>query len=500
MTHTTTRSTLRHALQTAGFANRFHDHIPHWRIEEFQPGHWWIYDGDLRVGLALRDGQDVAELLNTDPLRPETAISFPALYHAPTMLGDRVTMAMWLNGPGTKSDFNELSFATNADGVTAFFRENWNDGRRASKKLCWRLDADFGYVLSVEAKMSVPYLEQHAPNKLPEHCNFLPRGATDDRPESARYPYVLWQHPLGKIVRWNQNNVGARALGALGVHDRRLLKDSGFIGFFGESDRDIALEILQSSPVSTALTCPQMLDERVMWAPPEVEAPPQNESGDYCYQAAYNLVAVPPPVSADLTAQAELLDGVLDRTDAVLEARHHWCAAEYPQVAGAPKNLRLCTLAAGTVADFETRLDAAAGFRGLVFPYPDDADAPISVVSDGAHSGMHSLRLQPDGQALRAAPMGACLHVTAGQRYRLSAWLKTELTSGAAQLSAIEFQFSLAHITATHRSTPVRGQADWQKVAVEFTPGENAHVVDAGIEADGRGRVWADDILLEKIG
>lgn len=498
-----TRSALRDALHSQDLAGRFGAHTARWSFEEWQSGHWWIKDGEVQVGLVVR-GADFAELVNFDPFAPRRDIPFPAIYHAPTQPGDRVTLACWLDSQSTTSDHHELLFALDENGVTATFSERWNDGRRAVKRLMWTLDADWGYMIRAEAHLSAPRPLPYRVGAPPVWCNFLPRGVTDDRPENSRYPYVLWLHPSGEIVRWNQNNIGARALGALDIHDRRRLQSGGFLGFFGESDYDIAVEVVDSSPGATALTCPQMLDEHLAWLPPEVEPAPLDESGRSTYRTLWNLVCVPPALGATLTAQAKPLDMVIERRDAVLEERHAWCDGEYPTGAGGARTLRVVPLQTGVPCDFETRLDAAATFRGVVFPYGEDVDEPISVVSDCAHSGQHSLCLRPGHPKAGAGPLqtstrGSCLHVTRNQKYRLSAWIKTDLQEGEARLQAVEFIFSLATTTAVHQSAPVGGRTEWQEVALEFTPGEQAHVVDVRFEASGRGRAWVDDILLEKI-
>jgi hypothetical protein len=499
-------STLRTALREQNLTSRYAEYSATWSIQEFEPGCWWILDGEVKVGLVVR-GTDLAELVNTDPYHPSHDIAFPAVYHAATQPGDRVTLATWVRAQGsTSSHRTDLKFSVEAQGVTATFHEYWEQGDRACKRLTWRVDSDFGYILYCDVEMSTPQLEEHPLNALPEYCNFLPRGVTDDRPEFARYPYILWQHPSGRIVRWNQNNIGARALGALDIHDRRRVKTGGFIGFFGEADRNIAIELLESSPATTTLTCHQMLDEHLLWVPPEIEIPAQDESGHYLYRAAYNLVSVPPSVGDALNARAEMLDMVLDRTNSDLEMKHNWCSHEFPTMAGEPKSLRFCPLATGAVTDFETTLDPASSFRGQVFPYRTDVDEPICVVSDCSHSGKHSLRLRPDhpsskSEMLRAwaGDAGACLHVTEDQKYRLSAWIKTELDAGEATLIAAEFRFTRSNVTGLHQSTPVSGYSDWKYVAVEFTPNDKAHVVDMRVEANGRGSVWVDDILLEKV-
>ena len=485
------QSTLRQTLHDLGLGNRYAGYVPKFRIEEFAKDQWWILDGDIKVGLLTRPA-DFAELVNFDPFKPRRDLAFPKYYHAPTQPGDRITIAKWVNAQSTTSDKNTLTVSATPQGVTAVFTESWKNGRTATKRLTWCIDPDFGYVLHGEDEMRSPQPETH------EYTNFLPRGAVDDRPESGRYPYILWQHPSGRIIRQNHNNIGARALGAMDYHDRRRLATDGFIGFFGEPDRNAAIELLESVPGSNSGTCPNMLDEHICWLPLDVESPPRQTDGTYLNRAVFNLVSVPPAVSDALNGRAEMLDLVVDRVDPVMAERQAWCEAEFPHRTGEPKHLRFCPIRFGEVADFETVLDPAAIFRGEVFPYPIDPDAPIAVVADCAHSGRCSLRVRVDGHPQHVEPTGCSFHVNEGQRYRLSAWVKTELKDGEAALSAVEYLYSPGSGTTPHIATPLQGTHAWQRLAVEFVPGENAHVVMVRFQVTGHGTAWFDDVLLEK--
>jgi hypothetical protein len=412
--------TLHHELLASGLSGHFANYRPRFTITEFTPGSWWVMDGDVQVGLLVR-GVDFAELVNFDPHDPRRGLVFPRYYHAPTQPGDRVTLAKWVNAQATTSDTNTLAWEVSPEQVAAVFTETRRNGRTAFTRLTWRVDPDFGYVLHGQVELRSPEDERH------EFCNFLPRGATDNRPEFARYPFILWEHPDGPVVRWNQNNISARALGALDVHDRRRIKTGGFLGFFGEPDRNSAIEILACSPGVAAGTCPAMLDEHLVWVPREVEPAARDEDGLYRCTAEYRLLSVPPAVGDRLTRRATPLDLVCDRLDLALDAAHAWCATEFPRRPGTPKTFDFPPFVPGQVTDFETRLDPAATFRGNVFPYLTDSDEPVSIVSDVSHSGRYSLRVRVNGERRQAGPYGVGLHVTEGQPYRLSAWVKTDL-------------------------------------------------------------------------
>ena len=472
---------------------RFAGYRPSFRVEEFNQGRWWVLDRDVKVGLITRP-EDFVELVNFDPLNPLRGTAFPEFYHAPTAPGDRITMAKWICAQETTSSANSLRFESDESGVTAIFEESWPNGRIAWTRLRFAVDPDWGYMIDVSAEMHSPCAE------AAEFCNFLPEHVVDDRPEFLRYPFVLWKHPDGGIRRWNQNNIGARALGVMDIHDRRCIKTGGFIGFFGEKDRNPVIEIVDASPGTTAGTCPNMLDEHIQWLPVQPDQFARDAGERYISSARYHLFSAPGAVSVALATQAAMVDMVLDRIDMHLEREHAWCVGEYPRRPNEPKHLRYYALQMGKVCNFESKLDPSVSVRASVFACLDDANLPVSVVSDVGRSGTHSLRLRPSMGIATMSPSGTTIHLTAGRRYRLSAWVRTSLQSGDARLRVKEFLFSLKNCTARYESDPAAGVSDaWRQLSIEFTASPKAHGVQVILEANGVGDVWFDDVLLEAI-
>ena len=462
-------SSLRVAVQNTGLASRFADYAPDFRIEEFAPEKWWIFDRDVKVGLVIREYQ-LAELVNHDPHHPDRSITFPRIYHAPTMTGDRVTFAMY--GLSSDRTENDLRFAADRAAVTATFTEHWPDGRTAVHTLTWKVDPDFGYILCCTAEMHSPTPDSR------EYCNFLPQGTTDDRPEFARYPYILWQHPSGETIRWNQNCISAVVAGMVNAAQRSIM-NGGFIGYFGEPNRNATLEMLESTPTTMAVTCLNMLDEHIIWRPTPASEFARDAEGRYVSRAVYNIVSVPGTVGTALTGRARMADLMLDKST---------------------KEIHYRSMVFGKEADFEAPMDLAATFRGIAFSCGvDEPGAPVTVAADVGHSGTHSLRLRADGQLVASHFTGGSLHVTEGQRYRVSAWIKTDLTDGQAVLKVDECIFTFDNVTAQCASDPLTGRTDWRRVFVEFTPGEKAHVITLRAEVSGHGTAWVDDILMEKL-
>ncbi len=460
-------SILREYLAREHLQGRFAAYKPNFHVEEFAPGKWWILDGTTHVGLVVRD-VDFAELDNFNPCHPLPNAPFPRLYHAPTQLGDRLTMAETFLPKPTRASYKFEGMPARA---TLRIVLHFADGRFRRKTLTWEVDPDFGYILHC-----VDEFRSREPGNF-EFCNFLPKGTTDDRLEFKRYSYILWQHPGGQILRWNQSNIGATLPGNKDMTGQRLIRTGGFIGYFGEKDRSPALEILKSTPGTTSTTCPNMLDEHIMWRPGDPARCERDEAGRYVSRAIYNLVSLPPEVSIWLAQKARLIDLYM----------------------GHPPTLSYWGFTQGVPTDFETKLDPAGSFRGVAFAYPeDDPRAPISVVSDCAHSGTHSLRMRANGRPVKFLTDFGTVHVTEGRHYRLYAWVKTDLTSGQAVLRADECLFTFNNITAVHTGQPITGLTGWHEVSLDFTPGKKAHAVILYVLVTGHGTVWVDDFLLKE--
>lgn len=468
-------STLREYLSRAHLQGRFAAYTPNFHIKEFAPGKWWIYDGTTQVAVIDRQF-DFAELINFDPYHPLPPVPFPKIHHAPTMPGDRITMAKWINlRQATTSKKNTLTFAVTPSRVTATFTEQWDNGRSATSKLSWQVDADLGYIIHCEEEMHFV-----SPGDA-EYCNFLPKGTTDDRPEFKRYSYTLWEHPSGKIMRWNQNNMGAMMPSNKDQAGQRRVKTGGFIGFFGEKDRSPALELLESTPDSFSATCPNMLDEHLTWLPGDPAQGVKDSEGRYVSRAVFNIVSLPPEIGLMLTPKSTMLDLYMGKTV------DEW---------GIPLDFTYWGFTQGVPTDFEIQLDPHTYHRGVAFKYHENADEPVTVVSDSGHSGTHSLRLRADGAPVQFVMDGGSVHVTEGKHYHLYAWIKTDLTDGQAVLKANECLFTFSNITAAHKTAPITGKSDWQQVALDFTPGDKAHVVLVTVNVSGHGTVWVDDLLL----
>ncbi len=509
-------SLIRQTMVNLHLASRYADYTPNFRVEEFQPGAWWVLDGATRVG-SVQAESGFLELVNFDPHAPRP-VEFPEVYHAPTAPGDRIPLANWVKwNQETTSERNELTFSGGGETLTVQFEE-WfagephppaplsmqERGRRmhAVKTCTFAVDADLGYVVQVESHVQSPVSHQV------EFANFLPEHVVDDRLQ--RWPFVLWQHPDGRILRWNQNNAGAEAYGNRDHHGLRQIDPEGFFGFFGEKDRCPVAEFRGANMPIAAATCANMLDEHLHWVVGRDFEPPQDEAGLYTYDVAFTLASLPGEVGAKLAEGAELNDLILERYPSEMAGRYPWTRGE----TGPVRPLDHVVFRQGTTCDFTERLDPCASDRNQCFLCPDDDEtAPVSILSAGGRLTAPCLRVQTSGASppapspcrrggkkVSAGPQhGTSLHVTEGATYEVTAWIKTDLSEGEAQLRVWEWCFTPRNLTKEYLSVPVSGKSEWTKVAVEFTPqGPMTHCLCPEIVVEGEGTVWVDEMVVRQ--
>lgn len=358
----------------------------------------------------------------------------------------------------------------------------------AVKTCSFAVDPDLGYVVRVESRVKSPVAHQV------EFANFLPQGVVDD--QLGRWPFILWQHPDGRILRWNQNNVGAGAYGNRDHHGARQIDPEGFLGYCGEADRCPVVEFHGANMPISAATCHCMLDEHLHWVVGRDYQPPQDEAGLYTYEVAFTLGALPGEAGAWLAERAQVNDLILDRYPGEWAGQYPWTREE----TGPVRTLAYPVFRQGSLCDFTERVDAYAADRCQCFLYPEEDDtAPVSLVSEGGRRTEPCLRISLKGGTVRAGPEnGTALHLTAGRTYRVSAWLKTDLSAGEARLRVWEWLCTPRNLTKEYLSAPVSGKSEWTQVMVEFTPeGPKTHCMSLEVVGEGDGRVWVDEIMVE---
>jgi hypothetical protein len=120
-----------------------------------------------------------------------------------------------------------------------------------------------------------------------------------------------------------------------------------------------------------------------------------------------------------------------------------------------------------------------------------------------AHSGRYSLKIvgRGAGEVVSAAPIGGGAGVIgeSNHRYRLTAWVMTDLREGAAYVRVDDARWSWDDVRATRTSGEVGGRSAWTPLVIEFQPGPHDPFLVVRLCVDGLGAAWFDDVMLEVI-
>jgi len=145
------------------------------------------------------------------------------------------------------------------------------------------------------------------------------------------------------------------------------------------------------------------------------------------------------------------------------------------------------------------------GERSLPGDWEGDDAGAFSIDCAGGVSGTGGMVADVDATSPVIASAGSALAVAAGKaagrRVRLSASVRTELTSGWAGMwmnAAPGSGGDVAHGAMDDRR--LSGFADWQRVDIVLDMPEERPHVSFGAFVAGHGRAWFDDVRLETVG
>jgi erythromycin esterase len=94
-------------------------------------------------------------------------------------------------------------------------------------------------------------------------------------------------------------------------------------------------------------------------------------------------------------------------------------------------------------------------------------------------------------QSLPAAAM-------AGQRWKLSGWIKTSgITGGATLLAQVDMQNRRAIAEVSLDNQAPKGDTGWRQFSISIPVAANAHLVHLGLVLSGTGTAWFDQLTLE---
>jgi hypothetical protein len=95
---------------------------------------------------------------------------------------------------------------------------------------------------------------------------------------------------------------------------------------------------------------------------------------------------------------------------------------------------------------------------------------------------------------------GTATYGESAKHYRLSVWVRTELTDGEAWIAVDDCIWNWDDVRATRRSTGIIGTTGWTQLMLEFQPAPDNPFLLVKLCVDGTGDAWFDDVALLVIG
>ena len=434
-------------------------HTPSFDLEPFTPaeharGTEWFYirDGGERIGL-IENWKKEIEMFRFLPAGRGKAppVEIPEVYHWGNLFGARIQLFGTQMLPPVKSF--AIAF-TKDHGDSLEFRvvHSHHGGLEGNGEYRLAWDERLGYVWTCESRYTMPQ-----PARI-EFNNLYAGGVSESREERKRWQKTVRSLADGRIsfVHHNPLNIPTDDI-----------RPGGFVGFVTEEDMNPFVELLETSEPVFMITCSQWYDQHILMKPPHA----RNCDGLYHARARYRFLSLPAAAARELENTAQ------------------------PPVPDRRRNVVGFLL--NQLNDFEQFVPRDGVYNGGVWQHATLSD-------EQAHSGRHSLKITGavPGKLVKAAPiaMGPGVVGESGKRYRLTAWMKTDLTEGAAFVRVDDVRWNWDDIKATRQSAGLSGRTDWTMVSFEFQPGPNDPFLVLRLCVDGAGAAWFDDVTLEKVG
>ncbi|MDA1085486.1 MAG: hypothetical protein O2901_00515 [Verrucomicrobia bacterium] len=436
-----------------------HAHKPDFRIvrmrgRKYRKKFFWFMDGKQRIGLLNLSFGEIEMFRFFPPAEGERVeYKMPAVYHWSTLRGPRITIVP----QGTWTDRGEMTYLQDkGESLRLRYSETSEDETQIVHHMNLRFDPVLGYIwdCAVDLTMTKP--------KRFEYANILTGGLAESREERKRFQKCIWTRRDGVLCYMYQNPLSMIHAGGREWADMQTT--GGFVGWVAERDMNPFLEILQSTPDTTLITCSVWYDQHFIALPPEQ----LGDDGLYHVQATYRLLSLPLPVAKELEGAARTM----------LPARP----------GAGPMGFRQ-----GVVNDFETSIPAGTLYNGCMWGHSAQLETTTG------YSGTRSLRLRGRCEA-QPVHGGTPICVETAKRYRLRAWVRTSgVTGKGASLRVNEVFWNWTDVRATHRSQSLTGDTDWTRLEIEFKPIAGDPFAMPGVILDGDGTAWFDDIELIQI-
>jgi hypothetical protein len=430
-------------------------HRPDFRIvpveeEKYRGTFFWMADGAQKVGLLNLSFGEI-ELLRAFPPDGGVTVEYrmPAVHSWASLLGPRISIVP----QGTWTNRGEMTYVQDrGERLRLRYHEAFTGRTEMVHWFTLRFDPVLGYLLDCAFEMRLD-----APRKF-EYANLLPNAVADARDERKRFQKCLWNRRDGALCYMYQNP--RSMMQGAGPDWTDLPDGGGLVGFVAEPDLNPFLEIVRSEPRATLITCSVWYDQHIFNVLPERKG----EDGLYHVAAAYRFLSVPLPVAKELEDAARTMLPV-GKDNGPMGFRQN------------------------VVNDFEALVPAGTLYNGCIWGHSAKYDSAVG------HSGTHSVRL---GGGESAGPIhgGPLLHVDAGRRYRLSAWVRTRGATGKGACLSVKPWFEGG---GERRSEYLSGEAEWTPLAIEFRAGPDDQHAIPRLIVEGPGAAWFDDIEFKEL-
>ncbi len=476
----------------------------------------WIMDAGQHIGLIDRQGATLEWIAPHTGLQPPKPAEVTQNYHAPAFQGGRVVLQWWLDdGAGLRVDaqqpltkpsgvlathprsrrpVTEITLGSERGtqlSLAAHHRFEGDERIVGSHRVTIRYDQTaMSYSADVEAELVAPD-PYHA-----EFCNLYAGGVYDNRAELKRYVATAWEHPDGKLLRWNHNPVSYLSPGMNDRTGKRRIAQGGFIGYFTDESSNPIVQVTHASPPATSATCSNLYDEHLTCLLPE-----PTDEGNYHWQVSFRFYSLPHSVAESILRDAELIDLDIDPDcdDPVLHD-----TAYDDSILGRRflRNPRFPGFILGKINDFEAPIDLASTVVGSMIWASASPQNQVYWDPNVGHTGNRSIRLRGNNECETTRTRlagGPTPHLDGGRTYRLSGWVRCHGVEGAG--ASFRFDVIGRHTSQSplfiNRTPLVRGDCDWTHVETTFQTAPDAELGWLYLELEGPGEAWFDELILE---
>jgi hypothetical protein len=432
-------------------------HTPDFHLVSFSPApdaagsEWyWIYDGAHKIGLIQTLNREIEMFRFAPPAAGETAdYTIPPLHHWATLVGAKIS----INAPlwNMPNPVFQIEFVSRSGAVLEFktvMKPGCGAVGEGTFRLAW--DPRLGYVWQCGMHCAMPT------PKWTEFCNLLAGGVSVSENKRKRWQKVINGVAPGEITWFYHNPLN---------YPQFSLASNGFTGFVREPDMNpfVALESV-NGPVRVA-TCDLWYDLGIQAETPAIA----EADGLHHLRARYRFLSVPAAVAETLERQAQSRNAG---------------ASDSP-------GFRF-----GVVNDFEQGINGGEVYNGSTW-------RNVSVDRTRGHSGSVSLKVSGKGRGVPAVGTpnrsGTATYGETAKRYRLSAWVRTELSDGEAAIAVDDCIWHWGDVRASRRSAGLTGTTGWTKLTIEFQPAPNNPFLLVKLCVDGTGDAWFDDCELVEV-